>query len=380
MGLRHITESHRHVQQLTSRSFPARLAGLLQAWTPHGQRLQLFVLLCLMIAMALVSLSVGTLPISISQSLAILLSFTGLFDGIVYDPAQELVLEAIRAPRVLLAMLVGASLAVSGAVIQGLFRNPLADPALIGVSSGAAVSAAIVIVLGNVLFGELPQLTHAVALPVAAFAGGVITTLLVYRFATVSGTTDVATMLLAGIAITAIASAGLGLMIFLADDVQLRTLTFWTLGSFSGTTWPQLLLALPYMLLPILILPVFAGFLNAMLLGEAEAGHLGYEIQRNKLALILLVALAVGAAVSLAGIVGFIGLLVPHLVRLASGPDHRFLVPAAALLGATLMMLADLLARTIVTPAEMPIGIITALIGGPFFLWLLGKYRARLRF
>lgn len=358
------------------------MPGLLAAWSPRGrqQRLVLLALLCALLVTILVSLSVGTMPISVTQSLAIVFSFTGWFDGIAYDPAQQLVLKSIRAPRVLLAIMVGASLAVSGAVIQGLFRNPLADPALIGVSSGAAVAAAMVIVLGGVLFGELPIFVHAVALPLAAFAGGVVTTWLVFRFATVSGNTDVATMLLAGIAITAIATAGLGLLVFMADDIQLRTLTFWTLGSFSGTTWAQLLLAMPYMLLPVLLMPYHAGFLNAMLLGEAEAGHLGYAVQRSKRVLVLLVALAVGAAVSLAGIVGFIGLLVPHLVRLASGPDHRFLVPAAALLGAIIMLLADLLARTIVTPAELPIGIITALIGGPFFLWLLGKRRAQIRF
>lgn len=343
-------------------------------------KLALTLLSVVMVLVGLVSLSIGAVPISIKQIFSVLFAFTGLVDNSDASVAQEMVLTSIRAPRIVLAMLVGASLAVSGAVIQGLFRNPLADPALIGVSSGAAVAAATVIVLGGAMFGGLPQVSNAIALPVAAFLGGVATTMLVYRFATVGGTTNVATMLLAGIAITAIATAGLGLLLFIADDTQMRTLNFWTLGSLSGITWMQLLLALPYMLVPIVLLPRYAVFLNAMLLGESEASHLGFEIQRLKMLMVLMVGLAVGAAVSMSGIISFVGLMVPHLVRLSLGPDHRLLIPASALLGAIILMLADLVARTIVAPAEIPIGIITALIGGPFFLWLLGKRRMRIQF
>ncbi len=343
-------------------------------------RYKLTALFVLLIFIAILSLGIGAVRIDMLQSISIIAASVGIELPWHYTPMQETVLTHIRAPRVLLGILVGASLALSGAVMQGLFRNPLADPALIGVSSGAALAAVTVIVLGGVIFGELSGLSLIFALPIAAFIGGVLTSLVVFRFATTNGATDVATMLLAGIAITAIAGAGLGILTFLADDAQLRTLTFWTMGSLGGVTWLQLAVATPFLLLPVLFLPLYAPFLNAMLLGEAEAGHLGFEIQYLKLKLIILVAMTVGAAVSLSGIIGFVGLMVPHLIRIAVGPDHRFLLPASAILGAIVLLLADLLARTLVTPAELPIGIITAILGGPFFLWLLNKRRTRVQF
>ncbi len=355
---------------------------ILLIWFPSDSvlRIKLIVLFCLLVVIAVISLGVGAVPISFVETLSIIAASVGVDTFWQHTAMQETVLTHIRAPRVLLGILVGASLAISGAAMQGLFRNPLADPALIGVSSGAALAAVTVIVLGNVIFGEMSGLSIIFTLPVAAFIGGVLTALLVYRFATINGTTDVATMLLAGIAITAIAGAGLGVLTFLADDAQLRTLTFWTMGSLGGVTWLQLLVATPFLLLPVLFLPMYAPLLNAMLLGEAEAGHLGFNIQRLKLKLIILVAMTVGAAVSLTGVIGFVGLMVPHLIRIAVGPDHRFLLPASALLGAIILLLADLLARTIVTPAELPIGIITAILGGPFFLWLLKRRAMRLQF
>lgn len=283
----------------------------------------------------------------------------------------------IRAPRVALGMLVGAGLAMTGATIQGLFRNPLADPGLIGVSSGAALAAVSVIVLGATAFQGLSHTLGAYTLPLAAFIGSLLVTGLVYRLANVEGRTDIATMLLAGIAINALLGAATGLLTYAANDAQLRTLTFWLMGSLGSATWTQVFTALPLILLPVLILPWFAPALNAVLLGEAEAGHLGFNLERIKQVLIILVALIVGTAVALTGVIGFVGLVVPHLLRLAFGPDHRLLLPASALLGASLLLLADLIARTVVNPAELPIGIITALLGGPFFLWLLNRYRYR---
>jgi iron complex transport system permease protein len=217
-------------------------------------------------------------------------------------------------------------------------------------------------------------------LPAAAFAGGLIAVGLVYRIASRDGRTDVATLLLAGVAINAIAAAGIGCMVFVSDDQQLRTLNFWMLGSLGGATWGKLLPALPLALVGILVLPLLARHLNALLLGEREALHLGIDVERAKRLIVVLAALATGATVALTGVIGFVGLVVPHLVRLAIGPDHRVLMPASLLLGATLALVADLGARSLVLPAELPIGILTSLVGGPFFLWLLLGRRARLGF
>lgn len=340
-------------------------------------RWMLVLLGVLLLVVLLLSLSIGAVAVPLADIFGILAQTVGLPVGSDPNPGHLSVLRDIRAPRVVLGALVGAGLAVSGAAIQGLFRNPLADPGLIGVSSGAAMAAVTVIVLGATWLHGLSSALGYYTLPLAAFLGSVFVTLLVYRLANVHGRTDVATMLLAGIAINALMGAITGLLTYAATDAQLRTLTFWSMGSLGNATWDQVLAATPLLLLPILALPFFAPALNAILLGEAEAGHLGFNLERTKRILIVLVALVVGAAVALSGVIGFVGLVVPHLLRLAMGPDHRFLLPASALLGASLLLLADLLARTLVAPAELPIGIITAVIGGPFFLWLLQRYRTR---
>ena len=351
-----------------------------RAWALHGTGghwVYLGLVGTLLLAVV-ASLGTGAFPINPGSVLAILGTQVGMDPPWEYTSVQETVLLNIRAPRAVTGILVGAGLAISGAAMQGMFRNPLADPALVGVSAGAAFAAVSIIVLGTTLFQGFTSSVGVFALPVGAFLGGFVTTLVVFRLSKVGGRADVATMLLAGIAINAIANAGTGLMTFLADDQQLRTLSFWTLGSLGGSNWQQLGVAAPLIILPMLIMPLYAQVLNAMLLGEAEAGHLGFNLERIKLVLIVCVALIVGAAVSASGIIGFVGLVVPHLLRLSIGPDHRFLLPATALLGASLMLAADMLARTIVSPAELPIGIITALIGGPFFIWLLLKRRTRM--
>jgi iron complex transport system permease protein len=337
--------------------------------------LALAVLVLLLSAVCVIALGVGAVEIRPGQVLAILAAPLGLALPWSVEPAQAAVLMEIRAPRVVMAGLVGAALAVSGAAMQGMFRNPLADPGLIGVSAGAALAAVAVIVLGASVLSGLERVLGAAAVPVAAFLGSLAATLLVKRLATREGRTDVATLLLAGIAIQAVAMAGTGLLSYVADDEQLRTLTFWTMGSMGGATWGALVVAAPLMLLAIVAVPLYARALNALLLGEAEAGHLGFDTERVKRVLVLIVAAAVGAAVAVSGIIGFVGLVVPHLLRLSLGPDHRWLLPGSALLGAALLILADMLARSLVTPAELPIGIITALVGGPFFLWLLTRRR-----
>jgi len=283
------------------------------------------------------------------------------------------VITAIRLPRLLLAVLVGSVLAVAGAAMQGLFRNPLADPGLIGVSSGAGLGAVSVIVLGN----WLPFLNGPLALPLAAALGGLLATIIVYRLGQSAGATDVATLLLAGIAINAIAGAGTGLLTYFSNDSELRSLTFWLMGSVAGSGWQQLLLAAPFMLVCGLALCLLGRPLNAFLLGEDVALHLGYPVERIKAVTVLLCGVAVGAAVSMTGVIGFVGLVVPHVVRLIIGADHRLLLPASALLGGAGLVVADTAARTLVSPAELPIGILTTLLGGPFFLFLLLQNRYR---
>lgn len=340
----------------------------------HYQRWALLALALLTAIVALLSIAIG--PVTIPPR-DILLAIGGQLGLPLREvPAHhEAVITAIRLPRTVLGLVVGAGLAVAGAAMQGLFRNPLADPGLIGVSSGAALAAVAVIVLGTHGLAFLTTALGPFSLPLAAFAGGLVTTLVIYRLASRGGQTSVTTLLLAGIAVNALCGAGTGLLTYLADDEQLRTLTFWLMGSLGGANWTEVWSAAALIALPLLTLPFLARTLNALLLGEAEAGHLGVAVQATQRLIVALAALAVGAAVAVSGVIGFVGLVVPHLLRLMLGPDHRTLLPGAALLGGSLLLLADLLARTVVTPAELPIGILTALIGGPFFLALLMRFR-----
>ena len=333
-------------------------------------------LLALMLGiLSLACLGTGAVSIAPGQVLAVLGHKLDLNLPWAFEPRHEAIVLSIRLPRVLLGMLIGSGLAVAGAAMQGLFRNPLADPGLVGVSSGAAVAAVATIVLGSTALDFATRTMGPFALSIAAFGGGASTTLLVYRLSLVHGSVSVSTMLLAGIAINAVAGAVTGIFTFVADDAQLRNLTFWSMGSLGGATWPAVAAAAPLIGLATLGLLRCARHLNALLLGEAEAGHLGCNVDRLKRAVVILVALSVGAAVAVAGIIGFVGLVVPHLLRLTLGPDHRLLLPGAALLGASLLLGADLIARTLVAPAELPIGIVTAVIGGPFFIYLLQRGR-----
>ncbi|WP_339758487.1 iron ABC transporter permease [uncultured Hoeflea sp.] len=288
---------------------------------------------------------------------------------------ERVVIFDIRLPRTVLGMMIGASLAVSGATMQGLFRNPLADPGIVGVSAGAGLGAVTFIVLGGSVLAPVAALFGIYHVPFAAFLGGLAFTFALYRISTSNGRTSVATMLLAGIALGAMAGAFTGLLIFRADDEQLRDLTFWGLGSVAGATWPKVLAVAP-IILPILVFaPFMARGLNAMTLGEATAQHLGIHVQIFKRVAIVMVAAATGAAVAVSGGIGFVGIVVPHLLRLWIGPDHRYLLPACALLGAIMLLFADAIARQIVAPAELPIGIVTATVGAPFFLWILLRKR-----
>lgn len=316
---------------------------------------------------ALVSLIVGTVNISVLDALNAML-------GKVPNPQIDTILFDIRLPRILMAIFVGAVLATTGAVMQGLFRNPLADPSLIGVSSGASVGASLMIVAagGVIQSGALVGLS---LVAVGAFVGGFAATLLVYRLATSGIGTSVTTMLLAGIAIAALAGALNSLLSYFSDNDMLRQISLWQMGNLSGASWLKVGIMGAVALLLMILFPRESRALNALLLGESEARHLGINVQRVKRRLILLTALGVGISVALAGLVGFVGLIMPHMVRLAIGPDHRWLIPASALAGATLLVVADSLARVVVIPAELPTGILTALLGAPFFVALLLQQR-----
>ena len=350
--------------RLASAATPVRRA----THAPHLAALAL-----LLAAVLVVVIGSGAIAIPPGRVLSALAASTGL--GVTADPRDVAVISVLRVPRTLMAALVGAVLGLAGATIQGLFRNPLADPGLLGVSAGGAVGAVAIIVFGAALVP--PSLRqHAVA--TAAFLGALTVTVLVKRIATREGRVLVATMLLAGIVFNALASAATGALIFAADDLQLRDIMFWTMGSCAGADWTKLgivsFVTAPLLLAMRLLVPG----LNALILGERQAHTLGISIERLKRLAVVLVALAVGGAVAATGTIGFVGIVAPHLCRLARGADHRWVMPASALTGAALLAAADGAARTALAPAELPIGIVTALLGGPFFLWLLLRQRARL--
>lgn len=323
----------------------------------------------------LFALGTGTVNISIAD---IWQAIMGLFsnDSSSSSSSSQIhtILFDIRLPRILLALCLGVILAISGAVMQGLFRNPLADPSLIGVSGGASVGASIVIVMA----GEWIQSGSALglsAVAVGAFVGGFIATILVYRLATSEVGTSVTTMLLAGIAIGAIAGALNSLLSYFADNDMLRQISLWQMGNLSTANWSRVAMVAAVAALLGCLFPWDSRALNALLLGESEARHLGIDVQRVKRRLIVLTALGIGTSVAMAGMIGFVGLIVPHAIRLLIGPDHRWLLPGSALAGGLLLIIADSLARVVVAPTELPTGILTALLGAPFFVALLIQQR-----
>jgi len=348
---------------------PARQAGGTHRLSPTQVIVGLALLL---IVAAIASLSLGPTGITLSSlPRALSAAFGAPADSAA--SREQLVLLDIRLPRTLLGMFVGASLAIAGAIMQGLFRNPLADPGLIGVSSGAALAAVATIALGNGIAAPILQPLGIYALPVAAFFGGIITTMVLVSIAGRHGHLMVGTLLLAGIALGALSGALTGLIAYASDDRELRDLTFWSMGSLGGANWPKVFAVLPFAVLIAVMTPWLIRGLNGFLLGEAEAFHLGINVERTKRAAIVTTAASVGAAVAIAGIIGFVGIVVPHVVRLLAGPNHRVVLPGSALLGAVLMLVADIVARLIVRPAELPIGIVMAAIGTPVFLHLVMK-------
>jgi len=332
-------------------------AGHLNALTTRQTR-ALFGLIVTTLAAAAVACASGSFDISL----------WALLKGNA-SALEQSVFNQIRVPRVLLSGLVGASLGLSGAALQGLFRNPLADPGLIGVSAGAALGAALIIVLGSQF--AVGATLGAFLLPVAAISGAALVILLLYIMTRGFGYQGVTYMLLVGIAVNALASVGIGVLTYISDDAELRSLTFWSMGSFGGVTWPLLVPALLAITVALLMMAPAARALDLLQLGEVEASRLGVDIVRLRYRVIFSAAAAVGASVSLSGMIGFVGLIVPHLVRLIGGVNHRYLLPGSALAGAGLLISADLLARTLIQPAELPVGLITSAVGSPFFLWLI---------
>jgi iron complex transport system permease protein len=308
------------------------------------------------------------------------------------DAQTQLIVDAIRLPRALLAALVGAVLAICGAASQGLFRNPLADPSLIGVTAGASAGASLMIVASGAWLSRSPPNDAAASnllsglsellssghwglwlISLGAFAGGMLTVWIVYRLATSASGTSVASMLLAGIAITALAGSFTNLLAYTASNDLLRRISLWQMGGLDGADYPRVGLALVVAILVLALMPRYSQALNALLLGESEARFLGFDIAAVQRALIILIAAGVGSSVALAGTISFVGLVVPHIVRLAVGPDHRYLLPLSAMAGAILLLLADTLARSLIAPAELPVGLVTAIVGAPFFISLLRR-------
>ncbi len=322
-----------------------------------------------LVAMTVVSAGSGQLNIPAAEVLGSVLHRLGLdWGSMPSHPQGEAVLWQVRFPRVVMGIVVGAALATAGAMMQGVFGNPLAEPGVVGVSSGAALAAATAIAFGVSVLGVW-------TIPLFAFAGGLLTTLLVYVMSRDGGRTEVVTLVLTGIAVNAVASAGMAFVMFMADTQAREQIVFWTLGSLNGTRWLYVALAAPLCLIGCVGTFVLARQLDLLALGDRAARHVGVDVERLRLIAIVLVAILTAAAVSFCGIIGFVGLVVPHLIRILLGPAHRQLVLASSLGGAVLLVAADWFARTAVPYADLPIGMLTALVGGPFFFWLLRKTR-----
>jgi iron complex transport system permease protein len=313
----------------------------------------------------------GAVHLSVGQIWGFILHKLGMTDSRGINPVQEGVFFQIRLPRVLMCVVAGAGLSVSGALMQALFRNPIVEPGLIGTSSGAAFGAAFIFVVGKDIGFLSDTPLGGFVLPITAFACGFASTTLVYRVSTVQGKATVATMLLAGIAVNAIAAGGTGFMSYIARDPQARSITFWNLGTFSGADWRSFWIAAPVTVLTIVLTLRSSKGLNALLLGEEEAGYLGVRTETLKRRIIFLNCLVVGVVTSIVGVIVFVGLVVPHILRMLRGSDNRFLIIGSSLLGPIVMLLADMFARLVIAPAEMPIGIVTAFVGAPVFLYIL---------
>ncbi|RWZ64547.1 iron ABC transporter permease [Labedella populi] len=362
---------------------PARSSAPVRVHSAGPRRVLVLTLGVATVVLAVVSAGLGQLAISVPEILGSLAAHTNDalasigWSAVVLPeaatpahPNADATLWMIRFPRIAMALVVGAALAVGGALMQGVFRNPLAEPGVVGVSSGGAVAASIAILTGASFAGPLTS-------PLFAFVGGLAATFLVYFAARSGGRTEVVTLVLTGIAVNAVCGAGIALATFLSTTQQREQIVFWQLGSLNGTRWQDVAIVLPITIVGIIGALTLSHRLDLLALGERQAHHLGVSIESTRVIAIVLVAVLTAAAVSLCGIIAFVGLVVPHLVRLVLGPAHRALLAVSALGGAFLLLAADTVARTAVPYADLPIGMLTALVGGPFFFWLLRRARVR---
>ncbi|ETX09925.1 ABC transporter permease [Marinomonas ushuaiensis DSM 15871] len=337
------------------------------------QLLAVPITLALLVFSAIFAMAIGAVSLSGSD----ILSYVSHGFSPAQDSLSARVLFEIRLPRTVLSLAVGAALGLSGAAMQALFRNPLADPGLIGVAGGGALGAVIVIVLGHSLFPIMMATVGVYALPIGAMIGCLGVCAIIYKLSNRQGQFTIITLLLAGIAVNAIVGSMIGILTLISTDSELRELTFWTMGNLGGNGWSLTLPVLVLIFISLIGLSRLAKPLNLYLLGEAQAQHLGVSVSRLKKQVFVYTAMAVGAAVSISGMIGFVGFVVPHFVRILIGPDHRFLFPVSMLLGASFLTITDIIARVAIIPAELPIGLVTSALGGPFFLFVLYKQTNR---
>lgn len=338
-------------------------------------KLSLYLILSLLLlaALAVVSLYMGVYEFEKHSFFEI---FRGIInnDGSVSD-SDRFVLMDLRLPRIAMGILIGSALAVSGTCLQGMFRNPLATPDLLGITAGASLFAAIAIVLGVYIKPYIPEALHYSFLSLMAFIGALITMVMVYRMSTTNGKTNVVVMLLTGVAVTALGFAIMGFLIYISKEEQLRDLTFWNLGSLAGATWTKNAILLVIITIAYIFLINKGKALNAMMLGEKDAQHLGIPIERIKKQIVILTALMVGTSVAFAGTISFVGLIVPYILRLIFKSNYHIILPLSAVFGSILLLSADTISRTIAPPSEIPIGILTAFMGAPIFIVILIRSR-----
>ena len=350
----------------------------------NGVKTHLILLLGLfsLLIISFLSLTIGPVKITLLEIIDVIfnqLNINTNFSNSDLSQAFKTVVLDIRFPRIVMGIIVGVALGVSGAILQGLFRNPLVDPGFIGVSSGSAIGAMFVIMFSH-LIGIQNNFYVQFILPIFSMLGGLLTTILVYKMSKMSGKTNIMAMLLSGIAINAFSGSIIGFLVYRASDMELRSFTFWTLGSLDNTSWLIVSISLLLISIPLFIAIKIRKQLDIFMLGDSEAGYLGINIERLKKKIIAISALMVGVTVAFCGMIGFIGLVTPHLVRLIMGPSHKTLIFGSAILGAIILILADFISRIIIAPAQLPIGIITSALGAPFFLWLIVSQKRKIRY
>tara|TARA_B100000941_G_scaffold82211_1_gene56537 strand:+ start:37720 stop:38787 length:1068 start_codon:yes stop_codon:yes gene_type:complete len=335
-------------------------------------------MLLILLLISILSISYGPVEISLIQIKDIFLNQIGFKENSTsFSKIHQTVLLNIRLPRIILAILVGAGLGTSGAILQGLFRNPLVDPGFIGVSSGAAIGAMITIMFGKFIYSFIPSFLENFTLPILAMTGAFLTTLLVYKMSKVGNKTNIMAMLLSGIAINALCGSIIGLFVSMSSDEELRSFTFWTLGGLDMADWNVSFITSLFIITPFIFIYKIQYQMDIFMLGDAESEHLGVNSELLKKKIILISSIMVGVGVSFCGMIGFIGLVTPHLIRLFIGPNHRYLIPGSALMGAILLILSDLISKSVIAPAQLPIGVVTSALGAPFFLWLIYSQKRR---